>query len=179
MGREWAFYNKSMNDDMTRPCGCKGECKCEATCTTCGRPWIVCKGNCNCKKKCPKKKCGCGCGCQTRFCEYGRHAHGCIRERQPECPMVAVIPTVVVETTESLKELADCFVHVANINTTFYSDDKHRMIITWAGPVEVDDYDYENNPLKLRSQTVYDFANNIAIYYNKTGGYRLIDLTES
>ena len=93
--------------------------------------------------------------------------------------MVAVIPTVVVETTEGLEELADCFVHVANINTTFYIDDKHRMIITWAGPVEVDDYDYENNPLKLRGQTVYDFANNIAIYYNKTGGYRLIDLTES
>lgn len=92
--------------------------------------------------------------------------------------MVAVIPTVVVETTESLKELADCFVHVANINTTFYIDDKHRMIITWAGPVEVDGYDYENNPLKLRSQVVYDFENNRAIVYNKTGAYRFITLTE-
>lgn len=92
--------------------------------------------------------------------------------------MVAVIPTVVVETTEGLDELADCFVHVANINTTFYIDDKHRSIITWAGPVEISDYDYENNPLKLRSQTVYDFANNIAIVYNRTGAYRLIELTE-
>jgi hypothetical protein len=92
--------------------------------------------------------------------------------------MVAVIPTVVVETTDGLKELADCFVHVANINTTFYIDDKHRSIITWAGPVEVNDYDYEANPLKLRSQTVYDFQNNRAIVYNKTGAYRLIELTE-
>lgn len=92
--------------------------------------------------------------------------------------MVAVIPTLVVETTEGLKELADCFVHVANINTTFYIDDKHRSIITWAGPVEVDAYDYANNPLKLRSQTVYDFENNRGIYYNKTGAYRLFTLTE-
>lgn len=158
-----------MNNDVKHPCGCGCE-KCEPVCTTCGRPWTVCKGECGCKKKCCKRTCG--------FCEYGRHAHGCIREKQPECPMVAVIPTIVVDTTEGLKELADCFVHVANINTTFYIDDKHRSIITWAGPVEVDEYDYENNPLKLRSQTVYDFANNRAIYYNKTGNYRLITLGE-
>ena len=90
--------------------------------------------------------------------------------------MVAVIPSVTVESKENLKDLADCFVHVTNINTTFYIDDKHRVMITWAGPVEIDDYDYQNNPLGLRSQTVYDFENNRAIYYNKTGGYRLITL---
>lgn len=90
--------------------------------------------------------------------------------------MVAVIPTVVIDTVDGMKELADCFVHVSNINTTFYIDDKHRSIITWAGPVEIDGYDYENNPLRLRSQMVYDFENDLAIYFNKTGNYRLIAL---
>lgn len=27
---------------------------------------------------------------------------------------------------------------MSDINTTFYIDDKHRIMITWAGPVEVD-----------------------------------------
>lgn len=92
--------------------------------------------------------------------------------------MDAVIPAVVVENIDGIKQLADCFVHVISINTTFYIDDKHRMIITWAGPVESDDYDYINNPLKLRSQVVYDFANNRAVYYNKVGDYRVTTLTE-
>ena len=90
--------------------------------------------------------------------------------------MIAVIPSVTVEETSNLKDLADCFVKVSNINTTFYIDDKHRITLIWAGPVEVDGYDYENNPLGLRSQTVYDFENNRAIFYNKTGEYRLITL---
>lgn len=92
--------------------------------------------------------------------------------------MVAVIPAITVEDVSGIKNIADCFVHVSNINTTFYIDDKHRMMITWAGPVEVNDYDYENNPLNLRSQTVYDFSNNRAIYYNKIGEYRVIMLGE-
>lgn len=167
MGKRPAFYTRVMNNEtMTHPCGCGcGECK--PTCTTCGRPWTVCKGDCSCKKPCCKK---------INFCEYGRRASGCIRQQQPECPMVAVIPSVTVESKENLKDLADCFVHVTNINTTFYIDDKHRVMITWAGPVEIDDYDYQNNPLGLRSQMVYDFENNRAIYYNKTGAYRLITL---
>ena len=92
--------------------------------------------------------------------------------------MVAVIPAITVDDVSGIKNIADCFVHVSNINTTFYIDDKHRMMITWAGPVEADDYDYKNNPLHLRSQTVYDFSNNRAIYYNKTGEYRVITLGE-
>lgn len=92
--------------------------------------------------------------------------------------MVAVIPAITVEDVSGIKNIADCFVHVSNINTTFYIDDKHRMMITWAGPVEANDYDYENNPLNLRSQTVYDFENNRAIYYNKIGEYRVITLGE-
>lgn len=93
--------------------------------------------------------------------------------------MNAVIPAVTVEDVSGIKNLADCFVHVANINTTFYIDDKHRMMITWAGPVEADNYDYENNPLGLRSQMVYDFANNRAIYFNKVGEYKMIDFKEA
>jgi hypothetical protein len=92
--------------------------------------------------------------------------------------MVAVIPAITVEDVSGIKNIADCFVHVSNINTTFYIDDKHRMMITWAGPVEANDYDYENNPLNLRSQTVYDFENHRAIYYNKIGEYRVITLGE-
>lgn len=116
--------------------------------------------------------CPVACGCSS--CQ-----RGAIRFKNPECPMNAVIPAVTVEDVSGIKNLADCFVHVANINTTFYIDDKHRMMITWAGPVEADNYDYENNPLGLRSQMVYDFANNRAIYFNKVGEYKMIDFKEA
>lgn len=125
-----------------------------------------CKGNC-----CGKPK---GCHCQ----EYGPKVCGAIRPGEPNCPYQAVIPSLTVESVSNLKDLADCFVHVSDINTTFYIDDKHRPVITWAGPVEVDDYDYTNNPLGLRSQMLYDFQNNRAVYYNKSGAYRLVTLTE-
>lgn len=141
---------------------------------------LVCKGECGCKNNCCKmqkpcgcaKKCGCGCGC-------GHKHAGCIREREPGCPMEAVIPSITVNDTSSLRDLCDVFVHVANINTTYYIDDKHRIMITWAGPIEQEDYDYEANPLNVRSQTVYDFKNNRAIYYNKNGEYRFIRLEEA
>lgn len=153
-----------MSNVDSSPCGCGN---CEPMCTTCGRPWIVCKGECGCNKPCCNK---------INFCEYGRKAKGCIREVEPSCPMAAVIPSVVVDDISGLKNLADCFVHVTSINTTFYIDDKHRAMITWAGPVEVNDYDFAMNPLGLRSQTVYDFKNNTGAYYNKTGDYRLFDI---
>ena len=138
------------------------------SCTKCGRPQTICKGEC-----CNKPKCG---GCQCR--EYGCKHNACIREINPECPYTAVIPSITVESVSNLKDLADCFVHVSSTNTTFYIDDKHRITTIWAGPVEADGYDYVNNPLNLRSQNVYDFANNRAIYYNSRGQYRLITLTE-
>lgn len=135
-------------------------------CTSCGRPMRYCKGQC-----CGKPR---GCQCQ----EYGPKVCGAIRPGEPHCPYQAVIPSLTVESVSNLKDLADCFVHVSNINTTFYIDDKHCPVITWAGPVEVDDYDYANNPLGLRSQMLYDFQNNRAVYYNKSGAYRLVTLTE-
>ena len=142
-----------MNNDTHTPC------------TKCGRPMSYCKGNC-----CGKK------GCQCK--EYGCKHNACIRQIDPTCPYTAVIPSITVESVNNLKDLADCFVHVANINTTFYIDDKHRITTVWAGPVDVDGYDYVSNPLNIRGQTVYDFTNNRAIYYNTQGQYRLITLTE-
>lgn len=132
-------------------------------CTNCGRPLSYCKGQC-----CGKPK---GCQCQ----EYGPSVCGAIRQRQPECPHAAVIPSVVVEHADSLKDLCDTFVHVSDINTTFYIDDKHRPIITWAGPVEYDNYDLAANSLDLRSQFLIDFANNRGAYYNKTGNYQIFN----
>lgn len=111
------------------------------------------------------------------FGEYDCPRPGCIRRTEPKCPYAAVIPSVVVDNKDGMKKLAACFVHVININTTFYIDDKHRIMIVWAGPVEVDDYDFVANELGLRSQIVYDFKNNKAAYYNAQGAYRLIDLT--
>lgn len=97
----------------------------------------------------------------------------------PACPPVAVIPTIEIPTADGLKTLYNCFAHVDSTNTTYYIDDKHMIIVIWAGPVEVDDYDYQTNPLGLRSQEVWDFKNNRVIRYNKTGGYRLGTMTEA
>lgn len=94
------------------------------------------------------------------------------------CPLQAVIPALVVETAEGIKNVSGCFVHVMQNNTTYYIDDKHRIITVWAGPVFYDNYDYENNPLELRGQVVYDFANNRTIVYNNQAVYRLGTLTE-
>lgn len=117
---------------------------------------------------------------EITFNEYANKVPGGIRTNiSPSCKQIAVIPCVTVESTASIKGLADCFVHVTKNNTTYYIDDKHRMMITWAGPVEVDNYNYATNPLGLRSQICYDYANNRAIYFNKIGQYKFIALTST
>lgn len=78
------------------------------------------------------------CSCKFGLGEYRLNVKGCIRNKNPECPYNAVIASVTVETIDGIKNLADCFVHVVDINTTFYIDDKHRPIIIWAGPLEVE-----------------------------------------
>lgn len=103
-----------MNNDTYTPC------------TKCGRPMRYCKGNC-----CQPPR---GCECQ----EYGCKHNACIRPGQPECPYTAVIPAVNIETIDGIEDLADCFAHVVNLNTTFYIDDKHRIMTIWAGPVEME-----------------------------------------
>lgn len=91
----------------------------------CGRPFVY-----STKPKCNYNNC-----C---FNEYKHTMPACIRNQQPDCLAKAVIPSITVETTDGLTNLANCFVHVTGINTTFYIDDKHRPMIIWAGPVEVD-----------------------------------------
>ena len=143
---------------------------CGTTCSECGRPWAICKqdGGCGCNK------------CKDiKFCEYGRMTNGCIREKQPGCPMQAVIPSVTVESIEGIKNLADCLVHVSDINTTFYIDDKHRPIITWAGPINIPGYDMEGNPNNYRDQIVTDVANQMAVIYDKSGKGYLFGLAEN
>lgn len=143
---------------------------CGTTCSECGRPWAICKqdGGCGCNK------------CKDiKFCEYGRMANGCIREKQPGCPMQAAIPSVTVESIEGIKNLADCLVHVSDINTTFYIDDKHRPMITWAGPVDIPGYDMEGNPNNYRDQIVTDVAAEMAVIYDKRGKGYVFGLVEN
>lgn len=118
-------------------------------------------------------------------CDCMKKVPGCVRVQQPKCPFIAVIPTVTVEDITGLKELADCFVHVLNINTTYYIDDKHRIITIWQGPVEVDlpaDVQTEEQwnafvkSFNLRSQFLYiKFINQSQVriidsfYFDKTG----------
>ena len=106
--------------------------------------------------------------------EYCAKFPGIIEKmNESKCPHTCVIPYLTVDNADGIKNVAACFVHVLQTNTTYYIDDKHRIGIVWAGPVEYNNYDYANNPLKLRSQQVWDFENNRVIYYNKTGGYKI------
>ena len=136
-------------------------------CEKCGRPF----------PKAVNKPCSCT--CPTGGGEYGRKVAGCIRNKNPECPMNAVIPSVTVDEVSGIQNLRDCFVHVASINTTFYIDDKGRPMITWAGPVEIPDYDYENNPSNLRGQILFTNdteGNSLIIYYDKSGKAEILDI---
>lgn len=103
--------------------------------------------------------------------EYAYKQKACIRNKQPDCEAQAVIPSITVETVDGITNLANCLVHVTSTNTTYYVDDKHRIMITWAGPVEIDGYDVSSNPLNLRSQTLYADINGIysEIYFDKNG----------
>lgn len=97
----------------------------------------------------------------------------CIRNKQPDCLAKAVIPSVTVETTDGITNLANCFVHVTSINTTFYIDDKHRPMIIWAGPVEIENYNIVENELGLRSQTCYTTMPGVPglveVYFDRQG----------
>lgn len=119
--------------------------------------------NCNCTHTYPVKN---SCSCKQP---------ACIRNREPGCP-IAVIPAVTVDTVDGITELADCFVHVTSNNTTYYVDDKHRIMIVWAGPVEVSEYDTETNPLNLRSQFCLTTISGVftEIYFDKQGVAHII-----
>lgn len=120
------------------------------------------------------------------FQEYKHSMPACIRNKQPDCTAKAVIPSITVDTTEGLTNLANCFVHVTSINTTFYIDDKHRPMIIWAGNVEVDapadaqtqeQFEEFIESFNLKSQFLYVKSHNndinrdviISFYFDKTG----------
>lgn len=123
----------------------------------CGRPFPKAEPGCKFNNDCLSETCGC--------------ALGCFKIDADPCKAKAVIPAITVETVEGITNLANCLVHVISINTTFYVDDKHRPMITWAGPVEVANYDVTANELNLRSQTLYTTINDVysEVYFDKQG----------
>ena len=90
----------------------------------CGRPFPKAEPKCNYNSCCLN--------------EYNYAMPACIRNKRPDCMAKAVIPATTVETADGITNLANCFVHVTSINTTFYIDDKHRPMIIWAGNVETE-----------------------------------------
>lgn len=155
-------YNGGMENDKYSP---YSQC--------CGRPMNYA----------PKPKCNYNDCCLN---EYHHTMPACIRNKQPDCTAKAVIPSITVDTIDGITNLANCFVHVTSINTTFYIDDKHRPMIIWAGQVEVDlpsDVQTEEqwlefrNSFKLKSQFLYvKFKDNDSnkkvvdsFYFDRTG----------
>lgn len=101
--------------------------------------------------------------------EYAYKQKACIRNKQPDCEAQAVIPSITVETVDGITNLANCLIHVTSTNTTYYVDDKHRVMITWAGPVNIPGYDMEENPNRYKNQIVTDTEAEIAVIYDKNG----------
>lgn len=128
-------------------------------CEKCGRPW-----------RAPNKP-SCGCSQNHSTSEYCGKKPGCIRKKKPGCVSACVIPSVTVDSVSGIRNLRDCFVYVTSLNTTFYIDDKGRPMITWAGPVEIADYDYQTNPDNLRAQMLFtnSGSQNLMIYFDKSG----------
>lgn len=139
----------------------------------CGRPFPTAPAN-----KCNYNNC-----CMN---EYRHKMPACIRNKQPDCTAQAVIPSITVETVDGLTNLANCFVHVTSINTTFYIDDKHRPMIIWAGNAEVslpetvqtgEEWEEFVTSFHLKEQFLYikwydnDNSKNMinAFYFDKTG----------
>lgn len=154
-------YNKDMNTNT------------QSNCNACGRPFPKATQNCNWSCGPTSEYCG---------CSLGR-----IKKDADPCKACCVIPSVTVESVDGITNLANCFVHATDINTTFYVDDKHRPMITWSGDVEVDlpadvqtgdDWNAYINSFKLRSQhLLIRFKNNDNLpkwiieifYFDRTG----------
>lgn len=143
-------YNKNMMNYDSKNNRTTGEC--------CGRPMVYAK-SCDCNYPCGPASEYCG-------CSLGR-----IKKDADPCKSCCVIPAITVDTVSGLPNLANCLVHVTGTNTTYYIDDKHRPMIIWAGPVEVDEYDIEENELGLRAQTCYTTISGTysEVYFDKRG----------
>lgn len=100
-----------------------------------------------------------------------------MKDKKPICP--PEIPAVVsVPSIENMKSLANAYCHVIDINSTYFISSCHEIVPLMQGELYIRDYDYKNNPLNLRQQTVFDFKNNRAIHYAPNGDYRISDLKE-
>lgn len=108
-------YNESMMNDTNNS---------NNTCGTCGRPFPQTTDS-----KCNYNNC-----CLS---EYKYTMPACIKKKEPDCMAKAVIPAITVDSVDGITNLANCFVHVTSINTTYYIDDKHRPLLVWVGDVEV------------------------------------------
>ena len=125
-------------------------------CNKCGRPMqYATEPKCNYCDSCMSEYCG---------CKLGR-----IKEIEPTCDSTAVIPSITVDSIEGITNLANCLVHVNSTNTTYYVDDKHRIMITWAGPVNIPGYDMAKNPNHYKNQIVTDTDAKIAVIYDNNG----------
>lgn len=101
-----------------------------------------------------------------------------MKDKKPICP--PEIPAVVsVPSIENMKSLANVFVHVMDINSTYFVSSCHEIAPLMQGDVYIRDYDYQNNPLHLRNQTCHDFKNNRSIHYAPNGDYRISVLKEA
>lgn len=95
----------------------------------------------------------------------------------PISPCAASCPyAITVQDVRVVKSMANTFVYVQPINTTYYVDSQHQITTVFSGPVFIDGYNYIANPLNLRGQVCYDYENNRAIAYNRQGEYRIINL---
>lgn len=99
----------------------------------------------------------------------------CDKCRQCEYPAPNV---VTVDSVANMQSLSNCFVNVTSIRTVFFISPQHEITVISSLPVFVDDYDVVTNPLGVRGQVLYDFANNKAYVYNEAGEYRIINLME-
>lgn len=124
----------------------------------CGRPFVYAK-----EDKCKFNNC---CLSETCGCSLGR-----IKKDADPCKSCCVIPALTVDGVDGIINLANCLVHVISNNTTYYIDDKHRPMIIWAGPVEINDYNIETNTLNLRSQFCLTTINGTftEVYFDKQG----------
>ena len=129
-----------------------------STCGNCGRSFATVSG-----PTCPS----------TNAClsEYPCTMNACIKNKKADCLAKAVIPSITVEHVDGLTSLANSFVHVTDNNTTYYIDDKHRPMLVWSGPIEIEGYDINTNPLNLRKQTCYTRVEGVysEVYFDTLG----------
>lgn len=131
-------------------------------CTKCGRPMAVCNGDCDCHPK------------PVRACPCEDAVNACLaRGKMPNCENKAYIPWITLPNLDAAKNVFNSLVQISENNTLYYIGCDQRVTKLVANPVEIDNYDLENNPNNLRSQFVIDFANNRGAYYNETGEYQI------